>query len=225
MAKAVPKKEKADIFDKAAKLSLKAKAAIVVISFLVIGGAFYALAYMPYSEEMTKAKSRSTSIQQDIVKHGDMLKKHAAVTEKSESIEAAYQYMQRYLPLENEMPQLVQMVSEIGARAGLSDGVTLFAPKLPAIVQTNYAEIPFTMNLQGEFLTVLTFLYDFSRMNRIVNITTVDIGSPTMVDSTREIFHIAVKCTGSTYRTLTDAEIAAQNSADTDDKKTRSRRR
>ena len=212
MAKAVPKKEKADIFDKAAKLSLKAKAAIVVISFLVIGGAFYALAYMPYSEELASAKSQSNAIQQDILKHNGMLKKHAAVTAQSESIEAAYQYMQRYLPLENEMPQLVQMVSEIGARAGLSDGVTLFAPKLPAIVQTNYAEIPFTMNLQGEFLTVLTFLYDFSRMNRIVNITTVDIGSPKMVDPAREIFHVAVKCTGSTYRTLTDAEIEAQKS-------------
>lgn len=210
MAKAAPKKEKADIFDKASKLSLGAKAAVVAASFLVMGGAFYSLAYMPYSEELERSRSSLNTIQQDINKQNGMLKKHGAVAKTSQAIKDAYQYMQRYLPLENEMPQLVQMVSEIGSRAGLTDGVTLFAPKLPAVVQSNYAEIPFTMNLEGEFLTVLTFLYDFSRMNRIVNITNVDIGSPKMVDPQREIFHIVVKCTGSTYRILTDGEIAAQ---------------
>jgi Tfp pilus assembly protein PilO len=119
--------------------------------------------------------------------------------------------MQQYLPQENEMPRLVQMVSEIGARAGLTDGVTLFAPKLPAKVQPNYAEIAFSMKLQGEFGTVLNFLYDFSRMNRIVNITEVSIGSPQMIDAKREIMQISVDCNGSTYRSLTDEEVAAQS--------------
>ncbi|MDR3038841.1 MAG: type 4a pilus biogenesis protein PilO, partial [Candidatus Adiutrix sp.] len=123
----------------------------------------------------------------------------------------SYAYMQQYLPQENEMPRLVQMVSEIGARAGLTDGVTLFAPKLPAKVQPNYAEIAFSMKLQGEFGTVLNFLYDFSRMNRIVNITEVSIGSPQMIDAKREIMQISVDCNGSTYRSLTDEEVAAQS--------------
>jgi Tfp pilus assembly protein PilO len=87
--------------------------------------------------------------------------------------------------------------------------VTLFAPKLPAMVQPNYAEIPFTMKLQGEFTTVLNFLYDFSRMNRIVNITEVKIGAPKMVDDKREILHITVDCAGSTYRSLTEEEVVA----------------
>jgi len=87
--------------------------------------------------------------------------------------------------------------------------VTLFAPKLPAKVQPNYAEIPFSMKLQGEFSTVLSFLYDFSRMNRIVNITEVKIGSPKMVDERRELLQISVDCSGSTYRSLTEEEVAA----------------
>jgi hypothetical protein len=36
----------------------------------------------------------------------------------------------------------------------------------------------------------------------------VDIGSPKMVDEKREIFYVTVKCSGSTYRTLTPEEIA-----------------
>jgi Tfp pilus assembly protein PilO len=88
--------------------------------------------------------------------------------------------------------------------------VTLFAPKLPARVRPNYAEIPFSLKLQGEFAAVLNFLYDFSRMNRIVNITEVKISSPRMIDDTLEILHITVDCSGSTYRGLTEEEAAAQ---------------
>ena len=212
MAKAPAKKQsKFDFVDKVAKLSLPAKAAIFVASGLVLGLAFYALFYMPYQEEQASLTNRINSARSSITSQQDTLQKHKVVDSQATPIKTAYEYMQKYLPVETEMPRLVQMVSEIGSKAGLSDGVTLFAPKLPAVVRDNYAEIPFSMNLQGEFLTVLTFLYDFSRMDRIVNITQVNIGSPVMVDDVREIFHISVRCAGSTYRALTEDEIAAKS--------------
>ena len=212
MARAAVKKKQqgATLIDKAAKLPLLTRIIIFVACGLVMGLVFYIALYMPYADERDGLTRSVAQLQKDIGQQQQTLKKHEAVQKTQGAIEEAYQYMQKYLPQENEMPSLVQMVSEIGSKAGLTDGVTLFAPKLPAVVQENYAEIPFTMNLQGEFLTVLSFLYDFSRMDRIVNVTTVDIGSPKMVDSAREIFHVTVKCTGSTYRTLTDEEIANQ---------------
>jgi len=216
MAKATAKNQaKFDFVDKVGKLSTPIKAAIFIASGLVLGLAFYALFYMPFQEEQASLLSRINTAKKEIGTQQATLKKHTAVGQNAQAIQTAYEYMQKFLPLENEMPRLIQLVSDIGSRAGLSDGVTLFAPKLPAVVRDNYAEIPFTMNLQGEFLTVLTFLYDFSRMDRIVNITQVNIGSPVMVDEKREIFHISVKCTGSTYRALTDAEIVAKSTPPT----------
>lgn len=212
MAKAPAKKQsKSDFVDTVAKLSMPAKAAIFVGSGLLLGLAFYALFYMPFQEQQASLTSIINNTRNEISTQQATLNKHKAVSKNAYAIQTAYEYMQKYLPVETEMPRLVQMVSDIGARVGLSDGVTLFAPKLPAVVRDNYAEIPFTMNLQGEFLTVLTFLYDFSRMDRIVNITQFAIGTPVMVDEKREIFHISVKCTGSTYRALTESEIAAKS--------------
>lgn len=208
MAKAVVKKKtNTSLVDKAAKLSLVAKVIIFVVSGLGLGVIFYLAFYMPYTEDRDRLQNSLNSLQQQITTAQDSLRKHQAVAKMQDQIQAAYQYIQKYLPQENEMPRLVQMVSEIGAKAGLTDGVTRFAPTLPAVVQEDYAEIPFTMDLQGEFLTVLSFLYDFSRMDRIVNITTVDIGTPKMVDEKREILYVSVKCSGSTYRTLTQEEI------------------
>lgn len=207
MAKAPAKKQpKAGLVDKVAKLSPAAKAAVCLVTALAVGGAFYGLVLMPYKEKQASLNSSISRSKSEIKTQEEALKKHQAVDKVAPAVDGTYQYIQQYLPQENEMPQLVQMVAQIGSSAGLTDGVTLFAPKLPAELRENYAEIPFTMNLQGEFRAVLTFLYDFSRMNRIVNITQVNIAQPKMVDPQLEILHISVKCAGSTYRTLTAEE-------------------
>lgn len=214
MAKATVKKQaKISIFDKAAKLTPAAKAVIIAVSAVVVGGAFYALAIMPYQEESATLNSAIARNKTEVQAQEVALAKHQAVEKFFPAVESSYQYIQQYLPQENEMSRLVQMVAQIGSKAGLTDGVTLFAPILPAEVKQNYAEIPFTMNLQGEFKAVLNFLYDFSRMNRIVNITQVNIAQPKMVDPQREILHISVKCAGSTYRSLTKAEMDAPKEA------------
>lgn len=210
MAKAPAKKQvQVNIFDKAAKLTPAAKAAIFLVTAVVVGAAFYALALMPYQEESASLSGAIQRAKNEIKSQEDALVKHQAVDEYFPAVDGSYQYIKQYLPQENEMSRLVQMVAQIGSKAGLTDGVTLFAPTLPAEVKENYAEIPFTMNLQGEFKAVLNFFYDFSRMNRIVNITQVNIAQPKMVDPQREILHITVKCAGSTYRSLTEAEISA----------------
>jgi len=209
MAKAPPKKTgKNSLVEQVANLPKAAKMGIFAGSAVLAGILFYMLFYEPYSEEKASLEAAIASAKQELGNQQAALKKHQAVGKMKESIDWSYDHIQRYLPQENEMPRLIQMVSEIGAKAGLSDGVTLFAPKLPAKVQPNYAEIPFSMKLQGEFTTVLSFLYDFSRMNRIVNITEVKIGSPRMVDERREILQISVDCSGSTYRSLTEEEVA-----------------
>lgn len=210
MAKAPTKKQqKSGLVEKVSKLSSVAKAAIFLGTAAVVGGAFYGLVLVPYEEQLASLKGAISKTASDIQAQETALQKHKAVEKLIPAVDGTYEYIQQYLPQENEMPQLVQMVAQIGSQAGLTDGVTMFAPQLPAQLRANYAEIPFALTLQGEFKSVLTFLYDFSRMNRIVNITNVSIGSPKMVDPQLEIFHIDVKCSGSTYRSLTEAEVSS----------------
>lgn len=210
MARAnVKKTAKPGIVDQMAKLSIAAIAVILVVIMLVMGGVFYGLVYMPYNKDITRLQAAINTANNAISTEKASLQKHQAVGAYDEPIAAAYQYIQRYLPQEDEMPRLVQMLSEIASRAGLTDGVTRFVPRLPMVIQDNYAELPFSITLEGEFLTVLSFLYDFSRMDRIVNVTEVAIGSPKMVDERREIFHVQAICSGSIYRSLTDEEIKA----------------
>jgi len=176
---------------------------------VLAGIVFGALIYLPYRLEKSGLEADLAAAVSELNARRASLEKHQTLGRMKEALDCGYEYMRQYLPQENEMPRLVRMVSEIGAKAGLSDGVTLFAPQLPAKVRPNYAEIPFSLKLQGEFTTVLSFLYDFSRMNRIVNITEVKIGSPRMINDKRDIMQLTVDCSGSTYRSLTEEEMAA----------------
>jgi type IV pilus assembly protein PilO len=204
---------KMSLVEQVARLSRGARKGLVAGGVVLAGALFLIFFYMPYSKEKAGLEASISLTGKELSAREAALEKHQSLGRMKEAIDWSYEYMKQYLPRENEMPRLVQMVSEIGAQAGLSGGVTLFAPKLPAVVRPNYAEIPFSLKLQGEFTTVLSFLYDFSRINRIVNITEVKIGSPRMVDSQSEILYITVDCYGSTYRSLTEEEEAAAQAA------------
>jgi len=176
---------------------------------VLAGVIFCAFIYLPYRLEKAGLEAALAAAVRELDARQASLEKYQTLGRMKEALDWGYEYMRQYLPRENEMPRLVQMVSEIGAQAGLSDGVALFAPQLPAKVRPNYAEIPFSLKLQGEFAKVLSFLYDFSRINRIVNITEVKIGSPRMLDDKLEVLQLTVDCSGSTYRGLTEEEMPA----------------
>jgi len=199
-----------DWLEQAGQWSPAVRAGILAGAAVLALAVFCAAVYLPYRAEKAGLEAALDSARSELDARRASLEKHQALGRMKEAFDWGYDYMRQYLPQENEMPRLVRMVSEIGAKAGLSDGVTLFAPQLPAKVRPNYAEIPFSLKLQGEFSTVLGFLYDFSRMNRIVNITEIKIGSPRMMDDQLEILHLTVDCSGSTYRGLTEEEVAAQ---------------
>jgi len=196
--------------ERAAQWSPSFRAGLFAGLAALAGFIFCVLIYLPYRWEKAGLEAALASVGSELNARRASLEKRQTLGRMKEALDSGYEYMQQYLPQENEMPRLVQMVSEIGAKAGLSDGVTLFAPQLPAKAQPNYAEIPFSLKLQGEFAAVLSFLYDFSRMNRIVNITEVKIGSPRMIDDKQGLMHLTVDCAGSTYRSLTEEERAAR---------------
>jgi len=202
------------LLERVAQGPLAVRAGLFAGTAALAGVIFGAFIYLPYRWEKAGLEAALASVGSELSARRTSLEKQETLGRMKEALDWGYEYMRQYLPRENEMPRLVRMVSEIGAKAGLSDGVTLFAPQLPAKVRPNYAEIPFTLKLQGEFTTVLSFLYDFSRLNRIVNITEVKIGSPRMMDDKLEILHLTVDCSGSTYRGLTEEEMAGQAARD-----------
>jgi Tfp pilus assembly protein PilO len=173
-----------------------------------VGGLFYYLYYTPWKTQVDALQSEVDTLSNDVKTETANLNKHKAIEGYVQPVAFTHDYLKRFLTNEDEIPRLIQIISDLGAQAGAR--VTLFAPKA-AEAKTDYAEIQFSMNLEGPFLNVLKFFYSLSQMDRLINITSVNMSSPRMADN--RVMMLNVQCQGSTYRVLTSDEIAAAASA------------
>ncbi|MDR1656925.1 MAG: type 4a pilus biogenesis protein PilO [Deltaproteobacteria bacterium] len=210
MAKAQAQKQKKgpDFFTKIAGLKKQAKLAILVLSVIAAGAAFYMLYYTPWLESKTALEGELGNLASSIQSEQTNINKHKPIAQYILPVNNTFSYLKTYLTTENEIPKLISIISDLGQRAGAR--VTLFAPRA-AIPRTDYAEIQFTMNLEGTFLNVLKFFYSLSQMERLINITSVNMNQPRMTEN--HVMVLNVNCEGSTYRLLTSSEIEAQKAA------------
>ncbi|MDR2340674.1 MAG: type 4a pilus biogenesis protein PilO [Deltaproteobacteria bacterium] len=203
MAKAQVKKSDADFFTKISKLKSGQKTGILVGAAALLIVAFYMLYYQPYTQQKTALNGEIGTLNEGISTEQTAVNKHKPIAQYVKPVSDMHQYLEAFFATENEIPRLMQIISDLGAQAGIK--VILFAPgSKGAVLTPDYAEIPFSMNLQGPFLNVLKFIYTLSQMERIINIKTMSMDSPVLGDNL--LIHLSVKCDGSTYRNLTPEE-------------------
>ncbi|MDR2349862.1 MAG: type 4a pilus biogenesis protein PilO [Deltaproteobacteria bacterium] len=204
MAKAQPKKTQSgnDFFFKIAKLKSGQKTAILIAFMLAVLGGFYYFYYQPYNDKLTQLNAEIAQLTETARAEQTVINKHKPIAEYIEPVANTFDFLSGYLTTEDEIPRLMQIISNLGAQSGVR--VILFEPRLVADLKPTYAEIGFTMNLEGSFLNVVKFFYTMSQLQRIINIRTVTLDSPVMGENMTMI--IKVKCVGSTYRLLTEDE-------------------
>jgi type IV pilus assembly protein PilO len=205
MARAQTKKADSggDFFTKISKLKSGQKMGILIGSAVALIVAFYMLYYQPYNTQKIQLNSEISTLNSNISTEQTNVNKHKPIEKYVSPVSDMFLYLQTFFATENEIPRLMQIISDLGAQAGVK--VILFAPgSKGAVLNPEYAEIPFSMNLQGPFLNVLKFLYTLSQMERIINIQTITMDNPVLGDNLQ--IHLSVKCDGSTYRSLTEAE-------------------
>ncbi|MDR1577567.1 MAG: type 4a pilus biogenesis protein PilO [Deltaproteobacteria bacterium] len=204
MAKAPAQKTKSkeDFFAKVSKLKTGPKVGVLVGGLAVLIGLFYSQFYSPFEAEVSALRATIADLEQKKKAEDGSFNKFKPIDKFTTPVATTYEYMKSFLTTDNEIPRLIQIISDLGIQAGAR--VTLFAPKVAKPLE-NYAEIEFQMNLEGSFINVLKFFYSLSQMDRIINIRSVVMDSPVMGENM--VMHLSVKCQGSTYRFLTPEEI------------------
>ncbi|MDR1608340.1 MAG: type 4a pilus biogenesis protein PilO [Deltaproteobacteria bacterium] len=195
-------KSKEDFFAKISKLKAGPKMGILVAGLAAVLGLFYMQYYSPFEDKVASLRASIADLEKKKKEEDVNFNKYKPVDQYINSVASTYEYMKTYLTTDNEIPRLIQIISDLGVQAGAR--VTLFAPKAAKPLE-KYAEIEFQMNLEGSFINVLKFFYSLSQMDRIINIRSVVMDTPTLGENM--IMSLAVKCQGSTYRFLTAEEI------------------
>lgn len=108
------------------------------------------------------------------------------------------------LPQEAAIDELLRQLHELGTTAELQ--IVSIEP-MAETKEEFFARIPVRMKVSGSYHEVLTFLDEVGRMKRIVNVSQIQLGSPSM-ESDKVL--LAADFTATTFRFLSEEEMAEE---------------
>jgi type IV pilus assembly protein PilO len=114
------------------------------------------------------------------------------------------------LPAQKEIPDLLRNISTKARESGLE--VMLFRPR-GENYEEFYAEIPVDIAVRGDFHSIVTFFDEVGRMDRVVNISNIELKTAKTKER-QETIEVFTQAT--TFRFLDPAErarIAAEKAA------------
>jgi type IV pilus assembly protein PilO len=109
---------------------------------------------------------------------------------------------QARLPDQREIADLLSSVAASGRASGLE--ITLFRQK-PEVYHDFYADVPVEMQMRGTYHDLALFLDRVKRLDRIVNVTDIQMKKP-RIEGDRMMLDAG--CTATTFRFLDESERA-----------------
>ncbi len=154
-------------------LNAKAKGAIAFVILALPIALFVFMVYNPKQEEIAGLEKRRAGLEAEL----NEAKAAAAQLEQHKAELAAtekkYTEASVLLPQTKEIPALLASISNLGTQSGL-DFLT-FQPKGEA-PQQFYAEIPVAIQVRGPYHNIGYFLYEVSKLDRIVAVNNINLG-------------------------------------------------
>ncbi len=167
---------------------------IIIIIMALIAGGFYFGIYQGQLEEHEQLLSKKQSAQA-------LLAKNQKIANNLEVYKAEYENMQvrleealGELPLEREIPNLLTGIANLAREKGLE--IVRFKPA-PEVIKEFYAEVPVELKLSGSYHQAGAFFDAVSKMERIVNIQGLTLGSP---KDDKGKTTLAIDCRAVTFR-------------------------
>jgi type IV pilus assembly protein PilO len=190
-----------------ASLDITKKVAILVAAFVLPLAVFYYLVFSPKSQEIDGLKGRKASLEREIESLKLIASRIAEHQAKIVETETKFKIAAVLIPDQKEIPSLLTNISSLATNSGLE--VQAFKPR-PEVVKDFYSEIPVEIQVKGSYHNYGFFLYQVSKLPRIVTINNTKMGSPAMEAGIMELktdFNLV------TYRFLDQREIEANEQA------------
>jgi len=164
------------------KLDLKkipkgARIAIAVAPAAIIAILFVILVFMPKTKEIKTLKTAISAQENDIAKNRTKAAKLDILKIENDKLTKKLKELQEKLPEEDSVSALIQQISEAAAKADI-DLLTWKPETKKAHPSGIVEEIPFSLTLAGTYHNLGAFFGSLTRLNRIVNISDIQLRDP-----------------------------------------------
>lgn len=158
-------------------LSAKAKIAMVALAIIVPTALFYFLYYQGQAQTIQSLRIQVAQAHKDLNKARKAARNLPKYKEAIEKTRKRFAEAAVVLPKTKEIPNLLRSISDLGKGAGLD-----FLSFKPGKENPKdfYAEIPVDISIRGPYHNMGFFLDQVSKLDRIVTVNNISMGSPKM---------------------------------------------
>jgi len=195
------------------KWPARRKVIVWIVICAVVGVAYYFLGFQPRLNELRSLETQYDALGKELRENQAIADNLAVVKEEVRRLDEKLEEAKQKLPEQEEIPNLLQKISDLGKEAGLE--FLLFKPGTPT-PKDFYAEVPLELQIFGKYHDLATFFDKVGRLDRIVTIEDIDFGSPKPGPGGVKL---TVSCRAVTFKFLEPAEQAAAAQAKAGGKK------
>jgi len=149
-------------------LSAKVQLAIVVGLVVVISAALYWFVYKDMDAQNRAVRAQVKAKQEENAALMPYADRKADMERKIATLKDQLEQMKRIVPDEKAAPQFMEMIEAEGRKAGIE--IRRYTAK-PAAAREFFTEVPWDMDLDGPYYSVLRFFENVSRLDRIINVS------------------------------------------------------
>ncbi len=164
---------------------------------------YYFLLFQPRLEELRGLEADYDRLVKELRENQAIAENLPKVKEEVRRLDERLAQALQKLPNREEIPTLLQTVSDLGKEAGLE--FLLFKPS-PPVPRDFYAEVPLELQVFGSYHDLATFFDKVGRLPRIVTIEDLDFGGAKQGPGGVKL---TVSCRAVTFKFLEPGEQAA----------------
>jgi type IV pilus assembly protein PilO len=176
------------------------KVAAIACLVLAIGSLDWSYYYGRNAERLAELQDEVARHEEDVATKRGKANAREEAAQRLRDLRASLNRAQARLPDQREIADLLSSVAASGRASGLE--ITLFRQK-PEVYRDFYAEVPVEMQMRGTYHDLTMFLDRVKRLDRIVNVTDIQLTKP-RVEGDRVL--LEASCTTTTFRFLDEAE-------------------
>ena len=159
---------------KFSELSATIQLLILVIVAVALSGAAYWFVYKDMDAANRALRAQVKAKQDENAALRPYADKKADMERKIATLKDQLEQMRRIVPDEKEAPQFMEMVQAEARNAGIE--VRRYTAK-PTAQREFYSEVPFDLELDGPYYSILRFFENVAHLDRIVNVTGLKMAS------------------------------------------------
>ncbi|HET9837715.1 MAG TPA: type 4a pilus biogenesis protein PilO [Candidatus Angelobacter sp.] len=156
------------------EMSLLTRAGILFVAALMIGAAYYYIYFNP----LYQANQQLNTKIHDKVAENNMLRtyepKLAELNRNMAILQQQMEIQKKIVPDDKDADQFIKLLHDTAATSGVN--IRRYT-SMPVTNKDFYTEVPFSIDIDGEYYAVLNFFARVAELERIVNVSNMQMGN------------------------------------------------